>query len=74
MSNNVVRIIVDEYGVKQRKKWCLIDPGNKQGSATLCTAEFFGLGESSCVYETKIGNITCHNCIEKIRIYKSIKI
>jgi len=74
-NNRVVKITIDDNGErKQNPKWCLIDPCNYQGASTLCTKEFFGYGESGCVYKTKIGNITCPNCIEIIKTYKGIKI
>lgn len=73
--NSVVKIKVNNDGEKQKyAKWCLIDPCNYQGNATLCTSEFFGAGESACVYESKLGVITCPNCIEKIKRYQKIKL
>lgn len=74
-NNHVVRITRDDDGEKKKgAKWCLIDPCNYQGRATLCTAEFFGEGESNCEYETKVGNITCPDCIAIITRYKKIKL
>jgi len=74
-SNRIVKITRDDNGERKLyAKWCLIDPCNPQGQATLCTKEFFGEGESSCEYETRIGNITCPMCIEYIRSYKKIKL
>jgi predicted ThiF/HesA family dinucleotide-utilizing enzyme len=75
MKNSVVKITVDDDGeTKGRAEWCLIDPCNLQGSATLCTNEFFGIGESACIYEVKKGKITCKRCIEIIKEYKKIKL
>lgn len=74
-NNNVVKILIDDDGEeKQNPKWCLVDPCNYQGRATLCTSEFFGFGESGAVFETKSGKITCEHCIEKLKRYKSIKL
>ncbi len=74
-TNNVVKIKSSHYGEKYiNPKWCLIDPANLGGTANLCGGEYFGGGESSCDFETKIGKVTCQRCIEKIKIYHTIKI
>lgn len=73
--NKLVKIISDDDGEKKdNPKWCLVDPCNEQGNAALCTQEFFGDGESTCVYETKDGKITCPDCILILNIYKKIKL
>ena len=73
--NNVVKILTSDSGeVYDNPKWCLIDPCNYQGSASLCGQEYFGLGESGCKYQSKYGTVTCPKCIEKIKIYQSIKL
>ncbi len=73
--NDVVKIKTDEYGDKiKHPKWCLVDPCNHQGCAALCTQMFFGEGESGCEYEAKIGNVTCKECISKIKTYQKIKL
>lgn len=64
----------DEYA---DPKWCLVDPANDQGTATFCTAEFFGLGESACRYETKEterGGITCPGCLRKLKKLKAVRL
>lgn len=73
----LVMILVDDEGrANDRAAWCLVDPCNEQGPATLCTSEFFGLGESRCEYKTKevVKGITCPNCIRKLKTYKKVKL
>ena len=73
--NYVVKITVDDDGYEiKNAKWCLVDPCNYQGRAALCTQQYFGYGESACIYETKNGKITCEKCREMIKKYKSIKL
>ncbi len=73
--NNVVKITRDDTGEKIKfAKWCLVDPCNGQGSAALCTQQFFGYGESNCEYEEKMGKITCPECIKTIKTYQNIKL
>lgn len=78
MAHELVKITVDDDGdEKPDPKWCLVDPTNGGGPATMCTAEFFGYGESGCVYEIKAvkrGGITCEDCLKKIRLIKAIKL
>ena len=54
-TNLLVRIIRDDDGdlKSDHQDWHLVDPGNPQGDATLCTGEFFGGGESACEFVTK---------------------
>ena len=76
MSHSIVKITIDDDGEVRDEKWCLVDPGNFQGPATLCTVEFFGYGESNCIYklkEVKRGGITCEKCIEILKSYKRIR-
>ena len=54
--------------------WHLVDPVCRQGASTLCTQEFFGLGESNCKFIRAVGIITCPQCIAKLKIYQNIKI
>lgn len=70
----VVKILVSEDGEKiPYAKWCL--SWNKAGGRmTLCTGQFYGMGESSCKYKEKHGKITCPECIEEIKMFKSIKL
>lgn len=79
MSNTLVQILVDDDGNEPNhpEDWHLTDPCNWQGAATLCTGEFYGVGESVCVYKEKQvvrGGITCANCLKMIKKYKSIKL
>lgn len=60
----LVRIIVDDDGETRHDSglWHLVEPGDLQEDAVLCTGEAFGTGESSCEYETKTmdrGGTTC---------------
>ena len=74
--NHLVKITIDDDGAeKLDAKWCYIS--ELSGHHTLCTGEFFGYGESGCVFETKAvkkGGITCPVCLEIIRHHKSIKL
>lgn len=76
--NVLVKILVDDDGVEiDNPVWHLVDPTNHQGNAPLCTAEFFGGGESAVIFEAKRvkrGGITCPQCIEKIKTIKAIKL
>ncbi len=76
--NTLVRIIQDDDGAETfNQDWHLVDPVNNQGPAALCTQEFYGFGESDCVFEEKTverGGVTCENCLRRIRIYKAIKL
>lgn len=73
--NPVVKIYRDDEGIiKEHPRWHLIDPGNLTGAATLCTGEFFGVGESACEFEEKNGEVDCPMCIEIIKRYKAIKL
>ena len=78
MSHQLVRITVDDGGdPKFDPQWCLVDGGNPEGAATLCQGEFFGYGESGCVFEVKYvqrGGITCVRCNDKIRLYKEVRL
>lgn len=77
-ANHLVRISRNDDGdATNDNSWHLIDPGNDQGPAALCTQEFFGYGESSCEFETKSvkrGGVTCRNCVRLIKIYKAVKL
>lgn len=76
--HSLVRIIRDDDGRETRNRaWHLVDPGNSQGPAALCTQEFFGEGESECMFETKSavrGGITCDDCLRILKTYKAVKL
>lgn len=76
--NHLVKLITNDDGDETLDdSWHLVDPTMEQGPAVFCTAEFFGLGESSCTYEEKSvskGGITCPHCLKKLRILKSVKL
>lgn len=75
----LVQITVDDDGNPKDNAhvWHLVDPGNWQGKAALCTAEFFGEGESAVVFETKEtlrGGITCPSCMKMLKGYKEVRL
>lgn len=76
--NALVRITVDDDGHQTKNNdWHLVDPGNEQGPAALCTQEFFGAGESDCEYEERVaarGGITCPDCLRKLKTYKAVRL
>jgi len=76
--NVLVKIIRDEdRNLTLNDSWHLVDPCNFQGSAALCTGEFFGGGESIAEFEMKEvsrGGITCPKCIQILKIYKAVKL
>lgn len=77
--NNAVRLMTQDEGSPHENPdiWHLVDPANDRGPATLCTAEFFGPGESGCRYEVQLakpGVVGCPDCIRKIKIYKAVKL
>lgn len=77
--NALVRIIRNDDGDLEPgwRDWHLVDPGNPQGPATLCTAEFFGSGESACEFQNKYckrGGITCGKCLQILRAYKAVRL
>ena len=78
MGNQLVKIIINEDGIPEiNPQWCLVDPANLTGPATLCTGEYIGSGESSCTYKekyTKRGGITCELCLKKLKEYKSVRL
>lgn len=78
MSHEVVKLLSDDDGATYNDpKWCLVDPGNGCGQATLCTGEYFGDGESNCTYEIKVvsrGGVTCQKCLRNLKLYKGIKL
>jgi hypothetical protein len=76
--NYLVKLLTtDDRDKIEDPKWCLVDPTNHMGPATLCTSDFFGCGESACEYEEKEvqrGGITCESCLEKIKTIKAIRL
>lgn len=76
--NVLVKITQDEDQLATgNESWHLVDPCNFQGSAALCTSEFFGGGESIAEFEMKEvsrGGITCPKCLEIMKTYKSVKL
>ena len=73
----LVKLLTDDDGYKiDKPKWHYVvtltgDP------ATLCSGEFFGIGQSSCTYKEKTverGGITCERCLKIIKEIKDIKL
>lgn len=75
--NHLVKIITSDDGEEvEGAKWCLsvVAAG---GNMSFCSGEFYGPGESSCKYKVKkqnVGGITCSECIDKIKLIKSVKL
>lgn len=74
--NNLVKILVDDFGEKiENPKWCL--SVNWSGSQALCSGQFYGIGESSAIYEERKaakGGVTCARCLEMIKEIKDVKL
>lgn len=75
--NNLVKIIKNEDGdFQQNPQWHLVQ--NDGGSnRSVCTGEVFGLGEGSAEYKFKSvakGGISCPECIEIVKWFKTIKL
>jgi len=73
----LVKLLTDDDGYKiDKSKWHYVvtftdDP------TTLCSDEFFGIGQSSCTYKEKTverGGITCERCLKIIKEIKDIKL
>jgi hypothetical protein len=75
--NHLVKILSNDDGDKiSDPVWCLVHQ-ICGGNATLCKGEYFGFGESGCVYEikkVKKGGITCLQCLEIIKKIKAVKL
>ena len=77
--NQLVQIHINDDGDETNypHRWHLVDPCNRQGRASLCTSEFFGIGESACEFtekESLRGGIDCPDCLKIIRAYKKVKL
>lgn len=77
MAHDIVKILTADDGEKRDGQvWCLVqirtgDP------CTLCTGEFFGLGQSGCKFKAKTvdkGGITCPDCLSIIKELKALKL
>jgi hypothetical protein len=74
--NVLVRILIDDDGTKIDKPvWHLLETEFGDPHA-LCTGEYVGGGESSCVFETKEvkRGIECKACVEIIKRHKKVKL
>lgn len=71
----LVKIIIDDDGQKIEKPvWHMVQ-NNGDAERTVCSGEVFGFGETSgqsIEKPFKKGGITCKNCKDVIRWYKSI--
>jgi hypothetical protein len=67
MADEIVKILVDDDGVEiDDPQWHAIDPVT---GTVYCTGEFFGVGESAVVYETKKlnrGDAVCTRCRKQL--------
>ena len=74
--HTVVKITRDENGEDPDRGWCLVS--NSGGSAVaFCTGEAYGFGEGDAegdVKTLKRGGITCPDCLEEIKIIKSVRL
>jgi hypothetical protein len=76
--NHLVKILSDDAGEERDKElqyWHLAI--HNTGSQTLCEGEFFGYGESGCIYRERTverGGITCPKCIQFIDEIKAVKL
>lgn len=75
--HRVVKITKDNWGSKRlNPKWHLVVT-DAATDRTLCDGEAFGVGDSRAEYEEKTckkGGITCDDCLDEIRWFKSIKL
>lgn len=72
----LVKILTSYEGDKRiNPKWHYVKE-YAGGYATLCEGEYFGEGESACIYKIKIveRGITCPDCIAFIKELKAIKL
>src|SRR5688500_11894042 len=73
-TNHLVKITRDDNGENIKyAKWCLA-VNRAGGWQSLCSGQFFGMGESDCEYQEKRGRVTCPNCIEQIKEIKRVTI
>lgn len=72
----LVKLYTSDFGEKYKKKvWCIVHPVFND-PATLCKMEYYGIGQSGCVFEEKDGTIkdvTCPDCLNFINIMKYLK-
>lgn len=70
----IVKLLTTDRGEKAEfPKWHYAY-NHQTGRMALCTAEYYGEGESGCEYKTKVGKITCPNCLEIINHFKKLKL
>ena len=77
--NQLVKIFRDDDGTEiETPVWHLSDPVSLGAWGTVfCTTEVFGVGESTVEYKTKIvqrGGIECPTCLERLKLYKSVRL
>jgi hypothetical protein len=75
--HQVVMITKNKYGVHvENPKWCLVDPTNSDGMATLCNQEYFGSYGHADGDVAKVlhGGITCKSCLNDLKVLKSIRL
>jgi hypothetical protein len=79
MTHKIVKLTMDDDRVeipKEEQVWHLGTTATGD-PIVLCSGEFYGEGQSSCEFKEKVveyGGITCKNCLELLKEYKSIKL
>lgn len=69
----VVRFFTDDDGdLVENDAWHWVDAANFQGNTKFCTQELFGCGESPLEYESTFGEVTCSQCVAKLRLYRAV--
>lgn len=77
--NHLVKIQIRDMGDrvdKDNQVWCLVLDGGS-GRRAACSGEYFGDGESDCVYiekSVKRGGIDCCACLALIKSIKGVKL
>jgi hypothetical protein len=70
----VVKITINDDGDRiDSPKWHYIND-HGSGQNTLCTGEYFGIGESAAEYEQRKGKVTCPECLALIRQIKTVRL
>lgn len=77
MNHELVLMLTDDDGeAYDEPVWHIIDEYNTD-PATLCSGEYFGVGQSNCEYKLKTvsrGGVTCKKCLNKAKWLKSFRL
>jgi hypothetical protein len=71
---NVVKIITDDDCMPYNNDYWHYAYDHPTGKMVLCSCEYYGIGESNVEYKESDGKITCQECIDIIKHFKSIKL